>query len=174
MAFSVKITGPDFSEGIVHCPWHHACFDLKTGEALKAPALRPIPAWHVEQRERKVFVIDKKTPLLRPRLGTESQHFVIIGAGAAGTSAAVMLRRQGFLGGISLVSEEKELPYDRMEVFGEVGKDSFAVAYYEDQRVAAMLTVGRDQENLMVEDALLHNDDKYVREIIKAQHLVKS
>lgn len=110
--------GGPLSEGLiekemVHCPWHHACFDLRTGEALKAPALNPISAWNVEVHEGRIFVTDKKAPLIHPRTGTESQRFVIVGAGAAGTSAAVMLRRHGFQGSIFLVDEGKDLPYDR-------------------------------------------------------------
>ncbi|MEP7173750.1 MAG: Rieske 2Fe-2S domain-containing protein, partial [Aestuariivirga sp.] len=40
----------------VRCPWHHACFDLRTGEALQAPAFRPLSTWSVEQRDGKIFV----------------------------------------------------------------------------------------------------------------------
>src|SRR5437762_11405475 len=34
----------------VRCPWHHACFSLHNGEALRAPALNPVACWHVERR----------------------------------------------------------------------------------------------------------------------------
>ena len=44
----------------VRCPWHHACFSLRTGEALRAPALSPIDCWSVEQRDGKVFVTGKR------------------------------------------------------------------------------------------------------------------
>src|SRR6516165_340816 len=46
----------------VRCPWHHACFSLKTGEALHAPAFGPIGCWSVELRDSKVFVRRKLEP----------------------------------------------------------------------------------------------------------------
>src|SRR6476659_5748828 len=36
----------------VRCPWHHACFSLRTGEALRAPALNPLGCWSTELRAR--------------------------------------------------------------------------------------------------------------------------
>ncbi len=40
----------------VRCPWHHACFSLRNGEVLRAPALTPIACWKVEQRDGIVVV----------------------------------------------------------------------------------------------------------------------
>ena len=104
----------------VRCPWHHACFSLRTGEALAAPALRPVAVWTIEVRDGKAFALiegeasdgAKPTHGHAPAaLGVES--IIIIGAGAAGSAAAEMLRREAYFGRITLVSADESAPYDR-------------------------------------------------------------
>ena len=46
----------------VRCPWHHARFSLRTGEAIGAPAFNALPCWRVEKRDDKVFVHEKASP----------------------------------------------------------------------------------------------------------------
>jgi apoptosis-inducing factor 3 len=104
----------------VRCPWHHACFSLRTGEALAAPALSPVACWRVERRGEKVVVTEKvERDPLAPTYPVERhtpstlRNVVIVGAGAAGTAAAEMLRRCGFDGSITMVDEDADAPYDR-------------------------------------------------------------
>ena len=103
----------------VRCPWHHACFSLRTGEALRAPALNPVACWTVEQRGGKVHVTKKNeqdplAPTFPAAVAREKpRKVVIVGAGAAGTAAAEMLRRCGFDGDVTVVDDDSGSPYDR-------------------------------------------------------------
>jgi len=103
-------------EDTVRCPWHHACFSLKTGEALHAPALSPVACWSTELVADKVFVRGKAAPTQAARLAPNSgssPRIVIIGGGAAGFAAAEMLRRQRFQGSIVMLSDDDAAPVDR-------------------------------------------------------------
>src|SRR5438876_11311969 len=97
----------------VRCPWHHARFDLRTGEAIAAPALNDVSCWKIEKRRHQFFVTGKinKKPVRRPKSSPVS--VAIVGAGAAGNAAAEMLRREGYDGPIKLIGADEFLTYDR-------------------------------------------------------------
>jgi len=113
----------------VRCPWHHACFGLRTGEALRAPALDPVSRWRVEAvrdlarqftpDETKVGAVFVREKLQRvaphaiPAAGGVPESIVIVGGGAAGNAAAEMLRREGYAGAIAMLSADECLPCDR-------------------------------------------------------------
>ena len=100
-------------DGTVRCPWHHACFDLRTGEALRAPALSPITCWSVEQRDSQVFV-HRQRPAPKPVARTGGpEKIVIVGGGAAGFAAAETLRRANYQGSIVMLSNDDASPVDR-------------------------------------------------------------
>jgi NADPH-dependent 2,4-dienoyl-CoA reductase/sulfur reductase-like enzyme/nitrite reductase/ring-hydroxylating ferredoxin subunit len=108
------------TDGTVRCPWHHACFDLRTGEALRSPALSPVACYPVERRDGRVVVKEKieRDPLAPtypggPIATSAPKQVVIVGAGAAGSAAAEMLRRRGYDGDITVVDSEPDSPYDR-------------------------------------------------------------
>jgi len=99
----------------IRCPLHHACFSLRSGAALRAPALDPIACWRVERVGSKVFVRERK-PEPKPSApsGTNLPAAVtIIGGGAAGLAAADRLRREGYPGRITMISADTAAPYDR-------------------------------------------------------------
>ncbi|AEH88821.1 FAD-dependent oxidoreductase [Mesorhizobium opportunistum] len=104
-------------ENTVRCPWHHACFDLRTGEALRAPAFNPLTCWSVELRDDRIFVREKqKRTTPKQRAGGSGQapgKIVIVGGGAAGFAAAEKLRREHYQGSIVMLSNDDAPPVDR-------------------------------------------------------------
>jgi len=135
-------------DATVRCPLHHACFNLRTGEALRAPAFDPIACWRVEVVGDKVFVRGKQTgaPTVSKRK-SPPESILIIGGGAAGSSAADMIRREGYEGPVTIVSADSDLPVDRPNLSkdylaGEAQEDWLPIwsqENYDDRKIELVL-----------------------------------
>ena len=99
----------------VRCPWHHACFSLRTGEAVRAPALNDIPCYDVEARDGKLFVhrARKTAPRALTPSSAAPSSIVILGGGAAAQAALETLRREGYGAPITVLSADGDTPCDR-------------------------------------------------------------
>ncbi len=99
----------------VRCRLHHACFNLKTGAALRAPALDGLQRWRVDVRGTKAFVSAKleDVPEARRPATPSPSNVAIIGGGAAGLACAHELRRLGYRGSVTMFSADGDKPYDR-------------------------------------------------------------
>ena len=145
--------GAPLSEGLVangeiHCPWHHACFSLRTGVALKAPAFASLGKWKVETVGERVFVRERDEtptpPLPVPAsVRARPERIVIVGGGGAGFAAAERLRALGYEGTLIMLSADRDPPCDRPNL----SKDYLAgsaqadwiplrdAAFYSEQRI---------------------------------------
>jgi NADPH-dependent 2,4-dienoyl-CoA reductase/sulfur reductase-like enzyme/nitrite reductase/ring-hydroxylating ferredoxin subunit len=135
------------ADGTIRCPWHHARFDLRTGESLRAPAFDPLPCWAVELRNDRVFVRDRssqpKALTMGKSAGDTSERIVIVGGGAAGFAAAETLRRSKFAGSIVMLSNDASAPVDRPSLSkdylaGNVSEDRVSLrpeSFYSDNAI---------------------------------------
>src|SRR6185437_11775170 len=172
----------------VRCQWHHACFSLRTGEALRAPALNPVSHWDVEvvrdaarqftpveQRVGTVYVREKlesANPPRQPLAAGAPGSVVIIGGGAAGNAAAEMLRREGYSGRLTMLSADDSVPCDRPNLSkgylsGAASDDSNplrSLKFYKDREIdlhlgARVTTIDKARRRVQLADGSRHGYD---------------
>lgn len=104
----------------VMCPWHHAVFDVVTGNLEEPPALDALTCYDVRVEGDRVLVNvpdvapERRQPaMVRRDPNVDTRQFVIIGAGAAGYAAAQTLREEGFRGNVVMITREDRAPYER-------------------------------------------------------------
>src|SRR5215207_6198003 len=103
----------------VVCPWHHAAFDVASGNLEEPPALDALTSYGVRVEDGQVFVSlpagaqDRRTPAMAACDPADPRQFIILGGGAAGYAAAQTLREEGFRGRVVMITREDRAPYDR-------------------------------------------------------------
>ncbi|XP_011630678.1 apoptosis-inducing factor 3 isoform X2 [Pogonomyrmex barbatus] len=112
-------------EGRVRCPWHGACFNIKTGDIEDYPGLDSLPCYKVRIDEAglvhvrakcKDLDVNKRSKAMSTRDPENTKTVVIVGGGPAGATCAESLRQEGFTGRIVMVCRENVVPYDRIKV----------------------------------------------------------
>jgi apoptosis-inducing factor 3 len=100
-------------DGQIICPWHKAAFCTRTGKRIDPPAVDDLEVFSINVQDGNIVLIPARAPEVAPRNAEDARHFIVLGAGAAGFSAAQTLRESGFNGAVTLISSEADLPYDR-------------------------------------------------------------
>eukprot|EP01122_Echinamoeba_exundans_P000124 TRINITY_DN10108_c0_g1_i1.p1 TRINITY_DN10108_c0_g1~~TRINITY_DN10108_c0_g1_i1.p1 ORF type:complete len:593 (+),score=197.79 TRINITY_DN10108_c0_g1_i1:1858-3636(+) len=111
-----------YLDGRVRCPWHGACFSVKTGDIEDFPGMDSLPCFEARVQGDDIVVRadrDQIKSSARTRgmchaaPGEDKRVFVIVGGGAAGAVCAQTLRELNFKGRVVVISKEEFLPYDR-------------------------------------------------------------
>ena len=113
-----------FLQGKVYCPWHCACFDVKSGSKETSPGLQSLPTYATEVNSHGDLIVKLPADVADPshcpeaavagRDPSDQRKFVIIGGGAAGLACAETLRKENFTGEILMITKEDITPYDRI------------------------------------------------------------
>ncbi|NXU86432.1 AIFM3 factor, partial [Xiphorhynchus elegans] len=118
--------GAPLSKGVLRgerlrCPWHGACFNIRTGDIEEYPTLDCISCFKVTVEHGKVFVTAKKKVLTLPAVIKHKPHLGLASrVGVAALVCAETLRQEGFTGRIIMATREKHVPYDKSKLSKEM------------------------------------------------------
>lgn len=116
------------ASGRLTCPWHGACFNVKTGDIEDAPALDPLRKFRVEEKDGEVWVVGTSEAELKEnrrnlsikcsvKKDSGAEKVVIVGGGSGAVGAIEQLRTGGFTGEVvCILGDEGHLPIDRTKL----------------------------------------------------------
>ncbi|XP_076027478.1 apoptosis-inducing factor 3-like [Genypterus blacodes] len=116
----------------LRCPFHGACFSVRTGDIEEFPGLDSLPTYKVRVEEGNVFVSIKKHALKVTRrvrqmctVAPDSTHTVLlIGGGPAALVCAETLRQNCYRGRIVMVTKDALPPFDKPKLSKAMHLDS--------------------------------------------------
>lgn len=122
-------------DGRLTCPWHGACFNVKTGDIEDAPAPDPLQKFDIVQKDGAVYIkgteeqikANKRTLNLKCKAQDKDQ-VVIVGRGSGAFGAIDSLRAGGFKGKIVTIAEEDHPPIDRTKLSKALINDASKLA----------------------------------------------
>ncbi|WGH77201.1 FAD-dependent oxidoreductase [Jannaschia ovalis] len=105
-------------DGALICPFHHACFDARTGRQAQPPGHGDLSRFAVTVADGRVTVelpadAVPHAPPAHGGQGLDTRRVVLAGAGAAAEECALRLRESGFEGVIEMIAPGTLPPYDR-------------------------------------------------------------
>lgn len=159
--------------GRIRCPWHGACFNIKTGDIEDFPGEDSIPCYKVTidkgmvrvRAKRSQVESNKRTKNMVKMLDADERTFVVIGGGPSGAICVETLRQEGFTGRIVFVCKEPVLPYDRVKVSKamdfDIGKALLRQQdFYDEHHIEAMTGVEAIKLDTNSKEVHLSNGEK--------------
>ncbi|KAK1900221.1 Apoptosis-inducing factor 3 [Dissostichus eleginoides] len=119
----------------VRCPFHGACFNVRTGDIEEYPGLDSLPSYKVKVEDGKVYVSINKNSLKLTKRVKEMCSMVpgikhtilLIGGGPASLVCAETLRQNCYQGRIIMVTKDNIPPFDKPKLSKAMNVDSSSI-----------------------------------------------
>ncbi|CAG9791354.1 unnamed protein product [Diatraea saccharalis] len=171
--YGAPLVSGALGDGRVRCPWHGACFNIKTGDIEDFPGFDSLPCYQVTVSEKgevkvRAKISDLKSNKRIKDIGgaaavCEGASVVIVGGGPSGATCAETLRSEGYQGRITVVSKEPYLPYDRTKVskIGAISNienlQARSQEYYQNAKIDILRNI--DATKVEPQEKLVHLSD---------------
>ena len=123
-------------DGRITCPWHGACFNVKTGDIEDSPAPDPLQKFEIVEKDGGVYIKGEQSAIKAGRRALSikcqskgNDRVVVVGGGSGAFGAIEGLRAGGFTGFITCISNEPHPPIDRTKLSKGLVNDASKVTF---------------------------------------------